>query len=84
MVMGLTWDPAFLRTRSGMILALESLVGIVGALIGFVFANGFESIQLWGAIIVSRFFLFTHVTNLTQSLESRFHHLTKIVSCTVP
>ena len=78
--MGLTWDPAFLRTRAGITLALESGVGLLGALIGFVLANGFESFLMWGAFFASGFFLFTHVTNLTQSLESRFPYLAKIVS----
>ena len=62
-----------------MSLALESGVGLVGALIGFVFANGFESFLMWGAFFASGFFLFTHVTNLTQSLESRFPFLAKVV-----
>lgn len=79
-IMGLTWDPAFLRTRAGITLALESGVGLLGALIGFVLANGFESFLMWGAFFASGFFLFTHVTNLTQSLESRFPYLAKIVS----
>ena len=78
-LLGLTWDPTFLRTRAGMSLALESGVGLVGALIGFVFANGFESFLMWGAFFASGFFLFTHVTNLTQSLESRFPFLAKVV-----
>merc|ERR1719339_698174 len=59
-------------------LALESGVGLLGALIGFVLANGFESFLMWGAFFASGFFLFTHVTNLTQSLESRFPYLAKI------
>ena len=79
-ILGLTWDPAFLRTRAGMTLALESGVGLLGALVGFVLANGFESFLMWGAFFASGFFLFTHVTNLTQSLESRFPYLVKIVS----
>ena len=79
-VLGLTWDPSFLRTRAGMTLALESGVGLLGALVGFALANGFESFLMWGAFFASGFFLFTHVTNLTQSLESRFPLLIKIVS----
>ena len=82
-ILGLTWDPAFLRTRAGMTLALESGVGLLGALVGFVLANGFESFLMWGAFFASGFFLFTHVTNLTQSLESRFPYLVKIVSLNV-
>merc|ERR1711872_628594 len=77
-LLGLTWDPTFLRTRAGMTLALESGVGLLGALLGFVFANGFESFLMWGAFFISGFFLFTHVTNLTQSLESRFPFLAKV------
>lgn len=78
--MGLTWDPSFLRTRAGMTLVGESLVGLVGALFTFIFGNAFEGFLFWGAFFTSGFFLGTHVTNLTQSLESRFPAVTKIVS----
>lgn len=77
-IMGLTWDPAFIRTRAGMTLAVEALVGLVAGLFGFVFGIGFESFLYWGAAIISGFFLFTHVTNLTQSLESKFPWIMKV------
>ena len=78
-IMGLTWDPTFIRTRAGMTLAVEALVGLVAGLFGFVFGIGFESFLYWGAAIISGFFLFTHVTNLTQSLESKFPWIMKVV-----
>jgi len=76
--LGLTWDPTFLHTRAGLTLAGEAVVGLVGALVGFLFANGLESFLCWGAFFISGLFLGTHVTNLTQSLESRIPAMAKI------
>jgi len=77
-IMGLTWDPTFIRTRAGMTLAVEAVVGLVAGLFGFIFGNGFEGFLFWGAAIISGAFLFTHVTNLTQSLESKFPQIMKV------
>ena len=78
-IMGLTWDPTFIRTRAGMTLAVEAVVGLVAGLFGFIFGNGVEGVLFWGAAIISGAFLFTHVTNLTQSLESKFPQIMKVV-----
>ena len=40
---------------------------------------GFESFIYWSAFFISGFFLFTHMANLTQTMESRLPALAKIV-----
>ena len=83
MVLGLTWDPDFVRTKSGMIMITESAVGLLGGVVGFVLANGLESFLYWSSFVISGIFVFTHVTNLTPSLESKLPALAKIVSSSV-
>eukprot|EP00092_Neocalanus_flemingeri_P044099 GFUD01048774.1.p1 GENE.GFUD01048774.1~~GFUD01048774.1.p1 ORF type:complete len:166 (+),score=29.76 GFUD01048774.1:57-500(+) len=78
MVFGLTWDPTFLKTRAGMTMTVESAVGLLGAVISIVLGNGFESFIYWSTFFISGFFLFTHVTNLTQVLESKVPAIAKI------
>ena len=45
--------------------------------------SGFESFLYWFAFFISGFFLLTHVTNLTQTLESKVPAIAKIVSCCI-
>ena len=78
--LNLMWDTKFIKTRPGMTMTTQCAFGGVGGLFGFVFATGFESFLLWGAFFGSGFFLFTHVTNMTQALEARFHYITAVVS----
>jgi len=61
-----------------MVMASEVVIGLVGGVIGLVLASGFESFLFWTTVIISGLFLFTHVTNLTQSLESKFPILIKV------
>merc|ERR1712212_966326 len=77
-VLGLTWDPSFLRTRAGMTMAVESGVGALGAVISIVLGNGLESFLYWSTFIISGMFLFTHITSLTQVLESKIPPIAKI------
>jgi len=77
-ILGLTWDPAFLRTRAGMTMAVESGVGVLGAVISIVLGNGFESFLYWSTFFISGMFLFTHVTSLTQVLEAKIPSIAKI------
>merc|ERR1712106_1027663 len=78
-ILGLTWDPAFLRTRAGMTMAVESGVGVLGAVISIVLGNGFESFLYWSTFFISGMFLFTHVTSLTQVLEAKIPSIAKIL-----
>ena len=78
--LNLMWDTKFIKTRPGMTMTTQCVGGFVGGLFGFVWAYGFESFLLWGAFFGSGLFLFTHVTNMTQALEARFHHITTVVS----
>ena len=78
--LNLMWDTKFIKTSPGMTMTTQCVGGFVGGLFGFVWAYGFESFLLWGAFFGSGLFLFTHVTNMTQALETRFHHITTVVS----
>merc|ERR1719495_2434943 len=61
-----------------MAMAAEVVIGLVGGVIGIVLASGLESFIFWTTVIISGLFLFTHVTNLTQTLESKFPILIKV------
>jgi len=76
--MGLTWDTAFLRTVPGMAMSAEVVLGGVGGVIGIILASGFESFIFWTTVIISGIFLFTHVTNLTQTAEAMFPFFAKM------
>jgi len=75
--MGLTWDASFIRTVPGMCMSAQVMLGLVGGVIGIIFASGFESFLFWTTVIVTGVLLFTHVTNLTQMLETKFPILIK-------
>ena len=78
----LTWDTKFIKTRAGITMTTQCVGGLVGGIFALLLSgtNGFESFLLWGAFFGSGFFLFTHITNMTQALEARFHYLKTIVS----
>ena len=59
-------------------------VGAVGGVLSLlplplIGGNGFEEFIFWTSFFVSGFFLLTHITNLTQSLESKIPQLRNIV-----
>ena len=78
--LNLMWDTKFIKTRPGITMTSQCVFGFVGGLFGFALGCGFENFLLWGAFFGSGFFLFTHVTNMTQALEARFTKITTIVS----
>merc|ERR1711915_298055 len=58
--------------------AIQSGAGLAGAILAIFLGNGFESFLYWFAFFISGFFLLTHVTNLTQTLESKVPAIAKI------
>ena len=69
-------------------------VGLIGAFVSIVLGNGkdrrkecrslfsfsgFESFLYWSSFFISGTFLFTHITSLTQVLETKVPALAKIV-----
>ena len=81
---GLTWNPDFMRSRAGMTMVAQVIVGAAGGVLSLlpiplIGGNSYESFIFWTSFFISGFFLLTHMTNLTQSLESKVPQLRNIV-----
>merc|ERR1719187_2322974 len=59
-------------------MAVQSGVGGLGAIISIVLGNGLEAFLYWSTFFISGLFLFTHITSLTQVLESKIPSIAKI------
>jgi len=80
---GLTWNPDFMRSRAGMTMVAQVIVGAAGGVLSLlpiplIGGNSYESFIFWTSFFISGFFLLTHMTNLTQSLESKVPQLRNI------
>eukprot|EP00088_Acartia_fossae_P009101 TRINITY_DN14399_c0_g1_i10.p1 TRINITY_DN14399_c0_g1~~TRINITY_DN14399_c0_g1_i10.p1 ORF type:complete len:155 (-),score=1.14 TRINITY_DN14399_c0_g1_i10:413-877(-) len=77
-MLGLGWDPQYIRTWKGMAMLSQVIVGAVGGVISFIAGARFEQFIFWSVLIITGVLLFTQITNLTNIVEAKIPYLGKL------
>jgi len=77
-MLGLAWDPGYLRSFKGMAMLAQILVAGIGGIISLITGAGFEQFIFWSVFCISGVLLFAALTNITNILEAKIPYFGKL------
>ena len=78
-MLGLTWNPQYLRSRDGILMSVQTGTGLLGGIVSAGLSVQMESFIYWMTFLVSGIFLLSFCSSLIQTLEEKIPQFHKIV-----
>ena len=75
----LTWKPDYLRTNDGILMAIQTGVGLIGGIVASSTSSEIESFVYWMTFFVSGIFLLSYCSSLIETLQEKIPKIHTIV-----
>ena len=75
----ITWNSEFLKTRDGILMSIQTGLGLLGGLVSVGLATYIETFIYWMTFLVSGIFLLSYSSSLIKTLEEKIPKIHLIV-----